>query len=69
MAYVRAHETKQKRKGKPVKTYAVVWREHARDEFGLSIPVNSDHPDGPKQMRARVRPTQHARLPRRAATS
>jgi integrase len=53
MAYVRAHETKQKRNGKPVKTYAVVWREPVRDEFGLPIPVNPDHPDGPKQMRAR----------------
>jgi integrase len=52
MAYVRAHETKQKRNGKPVKTYAVVWREPVRDEFGLPIPVNPDHPDGPKQMRA-----------------
>src|ERR1700758_2892464 len=35
MAYVRAHETKQKRNGKPVKTYAVVWREPVRDKFGL----------------------------------
>jgi integrase len=52
MAYLRAHETKQKRNGKPVKTYAVVWREPVRDEFGLPIPVNPDHPDGPKQMRA-----------------
>lgn len=35
MAYIRAHETKQKRKGKPIKTYAVVWREPVRDDFGL----------------------------------
>lgn len=35
MAYVRAHETKQKRNGKPIKTYAVVWREPVRDDFGL----------------------------------
>jgi hypothetical protein len=35
MAYVRAHETKQKRNGKPVKTYADVWREPVRDDFGL----------------------------------
>jgi integrase len=53
MAYVRAHETKQKRKGKPVKTYAVVWREPVRDEFGLPVPLNAEHADGPKQMRAR----------------
>jgi integrase len=53
MAYVRAHETKQKRNGKPVKTYAVVWREPVRDQFGLPIPVNPDHPDGPKHIHAR----------------
>lgn len=35
MAYVRAHETKQKRNGKPIRTYAVVWREAVRDDFGL----------------------------------
>ena len=35
MAYVRAHETKQKRNGKPIRTYAVVWREPVRDNFGL----------------------------------
>jgi hypothetical protein len=35
VAYVRAHETKQKRNGKPIRTYAVVWREPVRDSFGL----------------------------------
>jgi integrase len=35
MAYVRAHETTQKRNGKPIRTYAVVWRESVRDTFGL----------------------------------
>lgn len=53
MAYIRTHETTERRKGKPVKTYAVVWREPERDAFGLPIPVNPDHPDGPKRMRAR----------------
>jgi len=38
MAYVRAHDTKQKRKGKPVKRYEVVWREPATDTNGLPIP-------------------------------
>jgi integrase len=67
MAYVRTHETKQKRNGKPVKTYAVVWREPARDQFGLPIPVNPDHPDGPSQMRARreTYPTREAAEERR----
>lgn len=35
MAYVRAHETKQKRNGKPIRTYAVARREPVRDSFGL----------------------------------
>lgn len=35
MAYVRAHETRQKRNGKPIRTYAVVWREPVRYSFGL----------------------------------
>jgi len=35
MAYVRAHETKQKRNGKVLKRYEVVWREPVRDDFGL----------------------------------
>ncbi|OAN40337.1 tyrosine-type recombinase/integrase [Mycolicibacterium iranicum] len=35
MAYVRPYETRQKRNGKPVRTYAVVWREPVRDHFGL----------------------------------
>jgi integrase len=67
LAYVRAHTTKQKRNGKPVKTYAVVWREPLRDHFGLAIPENSDHPDGPKQMRARreTYPTREAAEARR----
>ncbi|MCK8646891.1 tyrosine-type recombinase/integrase [Mycobacterium colombiense] len=53
MAYIRAHETTEKRNGKPVKTYAVVWREPERDAFGLPMPVNPENPDGPKRMRAR----------------
>ena len=67
MAYVRAHETKQKRNGKPVKTYAIVWRESVRDEFGLPIPINADNPDGPKQLRARreTYPTREAAEARR----
>jgi integrase len=35
MAYVRAHETRQKRNGKPIRSYAVIWREPVRDDFGL----------------------------------
>ena len=42
----------ERRNGKPVKTYTVVWREPACDQFGLPLPVNPEHPDGPKRMSA-----------------
>ena len=35
MAYIRAHETNERRKGRPIKRYEVVWREPVRDSFGL----------------------------------
>jgi integrase len=38
MAYIRAYNTTQKRKGKVVKRYEVVWREPATDANGLAIP-------------------------------
>lgn len=57
MAYVRAHETKQRRNGKVVKTYAVVWREPVRDEFGL--------PTGPTRARRETYPTRDAAEARR----
>lgn|SRR5574337_477708 len=53
MAYIRSHNTQQKRNGKPMKRYEVVWREPARDSFGLPIPSNPAHPEGPKRMRSR----------------
>lgn len=53
MAYMKATETKQKRNGKPVKRYAVIWREPVRDDFGLPVPENPDYPSGPKRMRNR----------------
>ncbi|WP_375481979.1 tyrosine-type recombinase/integrase [uncultured Mycobacterium sp.] len=53
MAYIKVHETKRKRNGKTVKRYEVIWREPVRDEFGLPVPVNPDHPDGPKRTRNR----------------
>ena len=46
MAHIRTHDTTERRKNKVVKTYGVVWREPDRDQFGLSIPVNLDHPRG-----------------------
>lgn len=53
MAYIKAIETSQKRNGKPVKRYAVIWREPMCDKFGLPVPENPEHPDGPKRMRNR----------------
>src|SRR5262245_54483851 len=35
MAYIEVHETRQRRDGKPVNRYAVIWREPVRDSFGL----------------------------------
>jgi integrase len=57
MAYVRAHETKQKRNGKPIRTYAVVWREPVRDDFGL--------PTGQLRARRETYPTREAAEARR----
>jgi integrase len=37
MAYIRAHNTTQKRKGKTIKRYEVCWRESAMDANGLPI--------------------------------
>ena len=41
MAHIRTDDTTERRS---VKTYGVVWREPDRDQFGLPIPVNPDHP-------------------------
>jgi integrase len=58
MAYVRAHETTQKRKGKPVKRYEVCWREPATDSTtGL--------PTGKMRTRQESYPTRDAAEARR----
>jgi hypothetical protein len=39
VAYIRSYDTNQRRKGKPVKRYEVVWREPATSpDTGLPIP-------------------------------
>ncbi|AFA73679.1 phage integrase [Gordonia polyisoprenivorans VH2] len=53
MAYIRAHETSQKRKGRAVKRYEVVWREPVRDDYGLPVPVDPANPSGKSKTRAR----------------
>jgi integrase len=51
MAYVRSYTTKQRKNGKPAKTYQVIWREQARDaKTGLPIP-------GQKRTRSEAYPT------------
>jgi hypothetical protein len=57
MAYIRTHDTKLRRKGKVVKTYAVVWREPVRDDFGL--------PTGQLRARRETYPTREAAEARR----
>ncbi|WP_460356529.1 tyrosine-type recombinase/integrase [Mycobacterium sp. ZZG] len=57
MAYLRAHETKQKRNGKALKRYEVVWREPVRDDFGL--------PTGRTRARQETYPTREAAEARR----
>ncbi|MBU8819900.1 site-specific integrase [Mycolicibacterium goodii] len=51
MAYMKVVDLKQQRRGKPVKRYVVVWREPVRDRFGKPVPLNPDHPTGPKRTR------------------
>ena len=53
MAWIATRDTKQRRNGKPVKSYVVVWKEVARDEFGLPIPVNAARPSGRKKQKQR----------------
>lgn len=52
MAYIRTHETTQRRNGKPVKRYEVIWREPVRDEFGLPVPQDPERPKGRKKTHA-----------------
>lgn len=60
-AHFLTHDTTERHKNKVVKTYGVVWREPDRDQFGLPVPVNPDHPKGPKRCALGGRPTQPAR--------
>lgn len=53
MAYIRAHDTTARRKGKAVKRYEVVFTEFVRDPMGLPIPVDPAKPSGKKKTRAR----------------
>ncbi|MQY25121.1 tyrosine-type recombinase/integrase [Nocardia aurantia] len=49
MAWIKPYETKDRRNGKPVKSYVVIWKEPAWDEFGLPIPADPARPGGRKK--------------------
>jgi integrase len=67
MAHIRVRESKAKRNGKRLKRYVVEWTEPVRDHFGVALPANPDHPNGPKRMRPRQEtyPTRDAAEARR----
>ncbi|OQQ31073.1 integrase [Prescottella equi] len=67
MAWVKAYETKQRSRGKPVKTYKVIWKEVERDAYGLPIPADPAKPEGRKLTRNRQEsfPTREAAEARR----
>lgn len=54
MAYIRTHDTQQRRDGKVVKRYEVVWREPVRDSFGVPVPRYPARPDGPQKTSTRA---------------
>ncbi|MDQ1202703.1 tyrosine-type recombinase/integrase [Rhodococcus sp. SORGH_AS_0303] len=53
MAYIRAHETTAKSRGKAIKRYEVIWKEPVLDEMGLPVPADPAQPSGRKKTRAR----------------
>jgi integrase len=57
MAYIRSYDTTQKRNGKALKRYEVVWRELMRDDFGV--------PTGNTRARQESYPTREAAEARR----
>ena len=55
MAWIKTYETKDRRRGKPVKTYRVIWKEVGRDERGLPVPASDANPSGRKRSTNRQR--------------
>ncbi|MHC3004158.1 tyrosine-type recombinase/integrase [Gordonia sp. GN26] len=53
MAWIKTYETKDRKRGKPVKTYRVIWKDVERDSYGLPIPVDPQNPEGRKRTRNR----------------
>ncbi|MCX2756600.1 tyrosine-type recombinase/integrase [Gordonia sp. 4N] len=55
MAWIKTYETKDRKRGKAVKTYRVIWKETRRDERGLPIPASEANPTGRKRSTNRQR--------------
>ncbi|MFE0751043.1 tyrosine-type recombinase/integrase [Gordonia sp. NPDC058843] len=53
MAWIKTYETKDRKRGKRIRTYRVIWKEVERDSYGLPIPVDPQHPEGRKRTRNR----------------
>ncbi|KXO87837.1 hypothetical protein AXK56_15790 [Tsukamurella pulmonis] len=49
MAWITKYETNERRRGKPVATYRVTFKDLVRDENGLPIPVDPAKPNGRKK--------------------
>ncbi|MDP0398912.1 site-specific integrase [Tsukamurella strandjordii] len=46
---IKARETQQRKHGKTIRTYVVVWKETMRDEFGMPVPEDPARPTGRKK--------------------
>lgn len=55
MAWIKTYETKDRKRGKPVRTYRVIWKEVERDAYGLPIPASDANPSGRKRSTNRQR--------------
>jgi len=53
MAWIKAYETQDRKHGKAVKTYRVIWKEVERDAYGVPIPYDPAKPNGRKRTRNR----------------
>lgn len=53
MAWIKTYETKGRKRGKPVKTYRVIWKEAECDAYGLPVPIDPQNPEGRKRTRNR----------------
>ncbi|MDH3022670.1 tyrosine-type recombinase/integrase [Gordonia alkanivorans] len=55
MAWIKTYETKDRKRGKRIRTYRVIWKETRRDDRGLPIPASEANPSGRKRSTNRQR--------------